>query len=71
MAASVVPVIYDLTSKKLLRWFILDFESQLTDPAWSPQLGEGVILVPVDVYNVFVSPNDLQTYVTTNVVLLP
>ena len=54
MSASVVPVIYDHTTKKVLRWAILDHESQLRDPAFGPQhLSERVLKVPAQIFKSF------------------
>jgi hypothetical protein len=37
MPASVVPIIYRRTDKAILRWYVLDHDGQLIDPAFLPQ----------------------------------
>lgn len=74
MAVHVVPVIYDHTSKKVLRWYLLDFESQLLDPAFNPaNISEKMLRVPLQIYKTFGrSPGghaalpDIQNYVNAN-----
>lgn len=74
MAISVVPVIYDSLTKQVLRWYLLDFESQLADPAFRPASpNESYISIPMDIYRTFgtsqqgfPSVDDLQEYVVRN-----
>lgn len=80
MAASVVPIIYDHTSKKVLRWAVLDFDSQLSDPAFKPaNINERMLRIPMQIYKMFghsgvVVSNgapvpaltDIQNYVNAN-----
>lgn len=70
---SVVPVIFDLATKRVLRWYVLDFESQLSDPAFNPQAGEGVVYIPVEIYREFGKSehgypalDDIQAYIEAN-----
>jgi hypothetical protein len=51
VAASIVPVIYDSMTKQVLRWFSLDFDSQLSDPAFGPaNPNEKVFNIPLVAY---------------------
>ena len=70
MAISVVPVIYDRATKQVLRWYILDSESQRSDPAFNPHFNEGKLDIFADIFNSFgKSPNgthalqDIQSYI--------
>lgn len=54
MPASVVPVIYDHITRKVMRWYVLDHEGQLKDHAFGPQsIGERVLKIPMPVYRSF------------------
>lgn len=73
MAVTVVPVIYDHLTKKALRWYLLDFASQLSDPAFNPKNhSEGMLYVPMTTYKMFGHINgvpaltDIQNYVIAN-----
>ena len=74
MPASVVPVIYDHSSKQVLRWYILDDESQLLDPAFNPaNNSEAVLRILTETYRTFgltaeglPALSDLQNYVNAN-----
>lgn len=51
MPVQVVPVIYDRASKIILRWYILDHDGQLTDPAFGAQGdAEAVMMVSLAKY---------------------
>ncbi len=74
MAIHVVPIIYNHTSKKILRWYVLDHAHQLNDPAFNPaDLNERRFLIPLQLYQMLAG-NDpsqpmlykLQDYVNSN-----
>jgi hypothetical protein len=53
VACGTVPVIYDYTTKKILRWYVLDFDYQLNDGAFQPQnLNERAIRIPLPIYQI-------------------
>jgi hypothetical protein len=53
VSIGVVPVIYDHATKKILRWYLLDFNYQLTDSAFGPQkISERVLRVPFQIYRI-------------------
>lgn len=74
MAVVTVPVIYDRISKKILRWYILDFDRQLADPAFNPQNpSEGIFKIPMTTYKMLAGAdpakpllNKLQDHVSGN-----
>lgn len=75
MRATVVPVIYDRATKKVKRWFLLDFESQRNDPAFKPSdPTEAILNIPLGTYRQFGASHvantpdlrDLQSYVSHN-----
>lgn len=69
-----VPVIYDHTTKKVLRWFLLDYEHQRKDPAFNPSnLNEKLLNIPMSIYKTFGHTSsglpsyiDIQNYVNAN-----
>lgn len=69
-----VPIIYDLSSKQILRWYILDSNKQLLDPAFNPQNpGEGILRVDISIYRALAGMDPalpllhkLQDYVNGN-----
>lgn len=77
MPISVVPVIYDQTTGQVLRWFLLDNDSQLNDLAFSPNPGENILNIPFDVYQTFGSSSegfpalqDIQAYVNASIAVI-
>jgi O-glycosyl hydrolase len=51
VAASFVPVIYDKETKRVLRWATLDYDRQLSDPAFNPaDESEAVLRIPAHTY---------------------
>ena len=75
MVASVIPVIYDSNSKQVLRWYILDFDNQLSDPAFLPaEVNEKIAYIRMATYETFGKSDtgfpaltDLQDYINRNV----
>lgn len=74
MHPTVVPVIYDHNTKQVIRWYLLDFESQRTDPAFNPtHPNEKLLNIPLSLYKTFGKTStglpsyiDLQNYVQAN-----
>lgn len=49
-----VPVIYDIATKHVKRWVLLDYDSQMSDPAFGPlDSTESRIIIPRDIYYSF------------------
>src|ERR1041385_172565 len=74
VAIGVVPVIYNHASKKILRWYVLDREDQLNDPAFKPQNNsEKIIRIPLPIYKILAGGDarkpllhKLQEYINGN-----
>jgi hypothetical protein len=74
VAVGVVPIIYDHTSKKILRWYLLDHDYQLNDAAFKPQNnGERLIRCSLTLYQILAGGDaslpllhKLQDYVNGN-----
>jgi hypothetical protein len=70
----IVPVIYDHTSKKILRWYLLDHDYQLNDAAFKPHnSGERLLRITLPIYQTLAGMDaskpllhKLQDYVTAN-----
>ena len=51
MVAKFVPVVYDRITKAVKRWAVLDFDIQLSDPAFGPsEKNEAALRIPIEVY---------------------
>lgn len=74
MTVQIVPVIYDHTTKKILRWYLLDFDRQLADAAFKPRdKSERMLKVPLQLYKALAGADPhrpllhkLQDYVNGN-----
>lgn len=75
MSASLVPVIFNRLTKRVLRAATLDYEYQLSDPAfWPKHPSESICMVPMKTYETFGKSSsgfplleDVQNYVNGNV----
>ncbi len=72
MSVQVVPIIYNHLTKQILRWYLLDYDGQLNDPAFKPQNKEEKILyISLASYKILVGMDrpllyKLQDYVIGN-----
>jgi hypothetical protein len=74
VSINVVPVIYDHTTKKILRWYLLDYDYQLNDLAYKPtNLNEREFKLPIQLYRILVGMDDskpllhkLQAYINSS-----
>jgi hypothetical protein len=74
VACSVIPVIYDRATKQIKRWYKLDFESQLADPAFQPaDASEAMLKIPSGTYDILPEFTNglpaldvLQAYINVN-----